>query len=157
MALRWQQPQGAPRHSDVSFSIRWMRKEVDPFEKIAAFHGTRFDWVYATKDFIAQCVQRCYPSCHCTAPCRSDGGPGEGRYHIGRAEGIRGQPLTASWQNWNPGWGCYSNPDFFGLMEQDPDGSAPAPGEKLRENLVCGWLEAAGRNCGLRIALFQFP
>lgn len=119
MALRWQCPAGAPRHSDVSFSIRWMRKEVDPFEKIAAFHGTRFDWVYATKEFIAQCVQRGYPVSHCTSPSRSDSGPGEGRYTIGRAEGLRGQPLTASWQNWNPGWGCYSQPDFFHLMERD--------------------------------------
>ncbi|MBM3862216.1 MAG: right-handed parallel beta-helix repeat-containing protein, partial [Verrucomicrobia bacterium] len=123
MALRWQRPAGGPRHSDVCFSIRWMRKNVDPFEKIAAFHGTRFDWVYATKEFIAQCAQRGYPICHCTAPMRQDRGPGEGSaaatYKIGRAEDIRGQPLIASWQNWNPPWGCYSNPDFFRLMEQD--------------------------------------
>jgi hypothetical protein len=118
-ALRWQRPAGAPRHSDVSFSIRWMRKEVDPFEKIAAFHGTRFDWVYATKEFIAQCVRRGYPVSHCTSPSRSDSGPGEGAYKIGRAEGLRGQPLIANWQNWNPGWGCYSQPDFFRLMEKD--------------------------------------
>jgi hypothetical protein len=119
MALRWQRPAGAPRHGDVCFSIRWMRKEVDPFEKIAAFHGTRFDWVYAKKDFISQCVQRGYPVSHCTSPSRSDSGPGEGTYKIGRAIGLRGQPLVANWQNWNPGWGCYSNPDFFRLMEQD--------------------------------------
>jgi hypothetical protein len=123
MALPWQRPAGAPRHSDVSFSIRWMRKGVDPFEKMAAFHGTRFDWVYATKDFIAQCAQRGFPVCHCTAPMRQDSGPGEGSaaatYKIGRSEDIRGKPLIASWQNWNPPWGCYSNPDFFRLMEQD--------------------------------------
>ena len=123
LALRWQRPVGAPKHSDVSFSIRWMRKEVDPFEKIAAFHGTRFDWVYATKEFIVQCAQRGYPIGHCTSPARRDSGPGEGSasatYKIGRAEGSRGQPLTASWQNWSPPWGCYSNPDFFRLMEQD--------------------------------------
>ena len=118
-ALRWQRPAGAPRHSDVSFSIRWMRKEVDQFEKIAAFHGTRFDWVYATKEFIGQCVQRGYPVSHCTSPCRSDHGPGEGLYRIGRAEDIHGKPLCASWQNWSPSWGCYSNPDFFRLLEQD--------------------------------------
>lgn len=119
MALRWQQPAGAPKHSDVSFSIRWMRKEIDPFEIIAAFHGTRFDWVYATKEFIGQCAQRGYPVSHCTSPSRSDGGPGEGTYKIGRAQGLRGQPLVANWQNWNPGWGCYSQPDFFRLMDRD--------------------------------------
>jgi hypothetical protein len=123
MALRWQRPVGAPQHSDVCFSIRWMRKDVDPFEKIAMFHGTRFDWVYATKAFIGQCVQRGYPICHCTAPMRQDSGPGEGgagaTYKIGRGEDIRGRPLIASWQNWNPPWGCYSSPDFFRLMEQD--------------------------------------
>lgn len=123
MAVRWQCPPAAPRHGDVCFSIRWMREDVDPFEKIAKFHGTRFDWVYASEEFIGQCVGRGYPVCHCTSPARPDQGPGEGSKHatykIGRAEDIQGRPLCASWQNWSPPWGCYSNPEFFRLMEQD--------------------------------------
>jgi len=123
MALRWQRPPGAPRHSDVCFSIRWMRAGVDPFEKVALFHGTRFDWVYATREFIAECSKRGYAISHCTSPSRPDDGPGEGSggatYRIGRAEGVHGQPLIAGWQNWKPPWGCCSNPEFFRLMEQD--------------------------------------
>ena len=123
LAFRWQRPPGAPRHSDVSVSIRWMRPDLDPFAKAAEFHGTRFDWVYATREFITECVRRGYPVSHCTSAGRPDQGRTEGgadrTYSIGRAEDINGQPLRASWQTWNAPWGCYSNPDFFRLMEQD--------------------------------------
>jgi hypothetical protein len=122
-ALYWQRPPGAPRHSDVSVSIRWMRPDLDPFAKAAEFHGTRFDWVYATREFIAECNRRGWPVSHCTSAGRADAGRAEGEasrtYVIGRAEDINGEPLRASWQNWNAPWGCYSSPDFFRLLEQD--------------------------------------
>jgi hypothetical protein len=123
LAMRWQPAAGAPRHSDVSVSIRWMRPDLDPFAKAAEFHGTRFDWIYATREFIGQCRQRGFPVSHCTSPGRSDpkpaGGGAKATYTVGRAEDIQGRPMRASWQNWNAPWGCYSNPDFFRVMEQD--------------------------------------
>jgi len=37
----------------------------------------------------------------------------------------------------------------FRDLAGDGDGSTPPPGEELRENLVCGWLEADGLKPGL--------
>jgi hypothetical protein len=119
--VRETQP-GAPRRSDVCFSIRWMRSDIDPFEMIRRFHGTRFDWVYADAGFIKQCKQRGYPTCHSTSAARPDVGGADGganSYKIGRAVDIRGEPLTASWQNWSPPWRCVSNPDFLDLLFHD--------------------------------------
>lgn len=119
IAKPWQQPPGAPRHSDVCFSPRFVRKDVDAFAKMAEFHGTRLDWVYATRDFIAECARRGLVVSHCTSPSRPDDGPVRRSYKTGRAEDIHGKPLVADWQDWNPGWGCYSQPDFFKMMESD--------------------------------------
>lgn len=122
VAVAHRRPSGGPHHSDVCFSIRWMRKEVDPFETAKTFHGTRFDWVYATEAFIKDCKRRGYPTCHSTSSARTDIGKPEGKptsYTVGRAIDIHGKPLIASWQNWNPPWGCASNPDFLDLLFHD--------------------------------------
>lgn len=110
VALRWQRPPGAPRHSDVCFSMRWMRAGVDPFEKIALFHVTRFDWVYATREFISECSKRGCPISHCTSPCRPDNGPGEGRSTDVEANRkilclayCLGQNFVAPWDVWIKG------------------------------------------------------
>ena len=99
-----------------------MRVEIDPFEIIQDFHGTRFDWVYASGDFIKECKKRGYPTCHSTSAARPDIHEDENTptsYRVGRGVDIHGKPLIADWQNWNPAWGCVNKPDYQELIFHD--------------------------------------
>lgn len=111
---------GAPRYSDVCFSPRWRRPQhaddpYDTFRDAAAFHATRFDWVYSTDPaWIAECKERGYRFTGTLNTILTDA-PGENTREAGRILDKDGNRVAAPWMRaWpSPGyWGCVNSPDY---------------------------------------------
>jgi len=118
IAVPYERPAGAPKPSDVCFSSRWKRvandkNPHDSFRAAAAFHATRFVWVYThDKEFVEKAKKAGY-SFWCAINSMVPDAPGGGRQK-GRITDLDGKLVTAPWMRaWkDPAWGCVNSPQW---------------------------------------------
>lgn len=110
-------PPGAPKASDVCFSSRWKHPKDandphDTFKTAAAFHATRFVWVYTLDAAFAAEVKRRGYGLQAAINSLVPDFPAETRER-GRILDLNGNRVAAPWmRGWNGYWGCVNSPEW---------------------------------------------